>query len=326
MKELVQKLHVTDYAYSEELEALNFDSYADWISKNLHAPLDYLSGERAEKRKNLKSFWPSCESFITFIFSYHDTKFSLLNYYKKNTDNNLKIASYSLGFQGEDYHFYLMEKLNEIGNYLKEKYDLEFQLALDIHPVLDRDLASRSGLGWYGKNSMLISKKHGSFTIIGSLLLSKKIPEMWPRAMEVDHCGQCRKCIDHCPTEAILENERKIISSRCISTFTIEEFKLDSVPDEKMDLSSGYIFGCDICQDVCPWNQRLMRQGLYQEVEFNQKQLEILEFFKVGSSKEVQNKIEGLSNGEYKKKFFKTSYFRSGKRGLLKNLIFYNKD
>lgn len=325
MKDLIQKLHVTDYAYSEELEALNFDSYKDWIEKNHHGPLTYLSGERAEKRKNLKNFWPECESFITFLFSYHDTKFSLLNYYQKNTDNNLKIASYSLGFKGEDYHFYLMDKLNEIGNSLKEKYGLEFQLALDIHPVLDRDLANRSGLGWYGKNSMLISKKHGSFTMIGSLLLSKKIPEMEERKVETDHCGQCRKCIESCPTEAILDGERKIISSRCISTFTIEEFKLDSVADEKMNLSSGYIFGCDICQDVCPWNKRLMRQGLYQEVEFNQKQLEILEFFKKGSSKDVQVRLESLSNSEYKNKFFKTSFFRSGKRGLLKNLIFYNR-
>jgi epoxyqueuosine reductase len=172
---------------------------------------------------------------------------------------------------------------------------------------------------------MFISKKHGSFTLIGSILLNKKL-SMPEGKLDTDHCGQCTRCIDNCPTSAIDPETRTIISKDCISTFTIEEFKLETISSEKMDLNSGYIFGCDICQNVCPWNLRLERNSKIEKTIFNQEQLELVNYLLVPPVTELQKSIEALSNNNYIQKFKNTSFERSGKRGVLKNLIFYLKN
>ena len=231
-----------------------------------------------------------------------------------------------MGFEGEDYHNLIRAKLIGIGDRIKSEHKLDYKLTLDTHPVLERDLAMRAGLGWFGKNSMLISTEHGSFFIIGSLLLNKKLEGLKDKVtVEVDHCGQCTRCIDACPTEAIDIETRTIKAVDCISTFTIEQFKIDSIPSPKMNLKGGEIFGCDICQDVCPWNQRIDRMEKFKRVTWTDGQKKILNFFMLRPVDEVHREIEGMSGKEFERFFEGTSFSRSGRRGLLKNIRLYLK-
>lgn len=323
--EWLKELDVLDFGYTEESIPQSTHQFNTWIENEKHGPLAYLTGERQEKRQDIKNHWPEFQSALVCLFSYHSVHSELNELTKSHPDwNGLKVASYTLGFQGLDYHDFLKIKLVAIGERLKAEYQLEYKLTLDVHPVLERDLAYRSGLGWFGKNSMMINTQHGSFLIIGSLLLSKKLPISLEVA-DTDHCGQCNMCVEACPTNAIDAATRTIIAKDCISTFTIEQFKLDTEPTPKMDLTSGFIFGCDICQDVCPWNKRLDRLENREAVIWTQDQKKILNFFMLKPVQEVYGQLDKMSNGEYAKYFEKTSFSRSGKRGLLKNLKLYLK-
>lgn len=314
---------VADFGYTEESIPQTIEAYNIWVAKGIHAPLHYLEGERQLKRQDLKNHWSEFQSALVFLFSYHPTHYELQELTKNNPNwNGLKVASYALGFEGEDYHEILRLKLEGIGEKLKADYQLEYKLTLDTHPVLERDLAMRAGLGWFGKNSMLINRNEGSFFIIGSILLNKKL-NIAIRPVETDHCGQCTRCIDACPTEAIDPLTRTIIAQDCISTFTIEQFKIDSVPSAKMDLASGAIFGCDICQDVCPWNKRVDRKQDFPRVNWTQVQHKILDFFMLRPVSDLHQDLEQMSGGEFERLFRRTSFSRSGKRGLLKNIRLY---
>lgn len=319
--DLLSNLGIVKYAYTEESKALHFHSYKAWLDQKHNGPLIYLEGERGEKREDLKKFWPDFQSAMVFLFSYKDTKKKLAN------ENNLKqkIASYTLGFEGFDYHYVLKEKLNTIAYTLtKNNPELKFQISLDVHPVLERDLALRSGLGWIGKNSMLINREEGSYFIIGSLLFNQKFS--FPiKKLETDHCGQCTRCIDACPTNAIDGELRTIRAQDCISTFTIEQMKLDTIPSAKMDLTSGYIFGCDICQDVCPWNKKVLNNIAFNNV-FTDMQNLILKYFCIPNPQDLKNELESISDRQFRKKFVRTSFERSGKSGILKNIFFYIKN
>ncbi len=317
---------VVDFGYTEDPIPTTLEYYNQWVSSNLHAPLHYLEGERQEKRQDLKNHWQEFQSAVVFLFSYHPTHIELQRLYQNDPAwNGLKLASYTLGFEGWDYHDLLRKKLEEIGERLKVEHELEYRLTLDTHPVLERDLAKRAGLGWFGKNSMLIHREHGSFFIIGSLLLNKKL-ELKKKSYETDHCGQCTRCIDACPTEAIDPETRTIIAKDCISTFTIEQFKIDTVASDKMTLREGTLFGCDICQDVCPWNKRVDRQKTFPVMNWSSQQQKILDFFLLRPTNEVHQSLENMSGKEFERLMDKTSFARSGRRGLLKNIRFYLKE
>jgi len=311
---------VVDYGFTQEAVPETLGHYNDWVGKGAHRPLDYLEGERKEKRQSIKVHWNEFQSAVVFLFSYHHSHQSLQSFYSEEKNwNGLKIASYTMGYEGEDYHHLLKKRLNEIGTFLQTQYPgLEYKLTLDTHPVLERDLAFRSGLGWFGKNSMMINRHHGSFFIIGSLLLNQTIQEE-NVSVETDHCGQCTACADACPTKAIDPESRTITAKDCISTFTIEQFKLDTVPSEKMDLKSGWIFGCDICQDVCPWNKKVDRAYKLGR-SFTEGQKAIVDFFLSQDKEKLKDQLEAMTEGEFRRKFSGTSFERSGRRGLLKNL------
>jgi epoxyqueuosine reductase len=312
----LEELRISEWGYTELSLPINYNKFSEWVTKGHHLPLNYLADHRMDLRADLKNFYPEFESALVFLFSYNEARKILDNHYKSKHSNGLKIASYTIGFDGEDYHLVLKEALNNIGNTLKSNdSQLEFKLSLDIHPVLERDLAMRAGLGWQGKNSMFISRKSGSFFIIGSLLFNKKLSSE-VKLLDTDHCGQCTRCIDACPTEAISVDTRTIVAKDCISTYTIEEFVDPKVPSEKMDLSSGFIFGCDICQDVCPWNKRLDRAQEEKKLVVSTKQAKIINFFLSPSPLEVTEAIKSMSNNSFKVFFDKTSFLRSGKRGI----------
>lgn len=311
--QFLSSLGVVDWGYTESSTPFSYDHFDKWVNQNEHLPLTYLSDHRKTLRKDLLNVYPSFQSALVFLFSYRPTKKWMLE------NNRHEIAAYSLGFEGEDYHHTLQIKLNQIFD--KIYFDgLERFISLDAQPVLERDLAYRAGLGWFGKNSMLINQKEGSYFIIGSLLLNKKLPLSTP-PFDVDHCGTCNACIEACPTSAIDPNSRTLIAQKCIATFTIETFK-DQEPPQGLDKSRGEIFGCDICQDVCPWNKKPLLKD-ESKLDLRPALTFLKEWFYQFSKEELYQKLDSMTGRGLKRALFGTAFDRPGKIGWLKNLKAY---
>lgn len=317
-RELLEKLQIVDWAYTDELEAHSYDHYDQWVLAGHAGPLNYLVDERKSIRKSLSDYRRDIQSALVFLFSYAPTK-KALNQQKLESP----MASYVLGFEGKDYHHILRDSLSELFCEVQKQYpDLETKISLDTQPILERDLALRAGLGWFGKNSMLINRNEGSFFILGSLLLNKKLP-INKRAVEVDHCGSCTRCITACPTNAIDPETRTIRAKDCISTYTIEQFHPTPAP-KGMSMGNGEVFGCDICQDVCPWNEKQLESIEYSPQALSNKSNELLDYFSRRPKNEVIEDLEQLSNRGYRKLFSGTPLERTGRIGMLKNFQAYN--
>lgn len=300
--EKLKEIQVIDWGYTEELQARTYEAYSNWVEAGYFEPLKYLADDRKNKRKDLSLVFPKAQSALVFLFDYRAAK-----NYQENIKPENRIAAYTVGFDDEDYHYWIKAKLDQIASELNFR---DYNISLDVHPVLERDLAYRAGLGWFGKNSMLINRNYGSYFIIGSLILHDKLNLNTPE-IDVDHCGNCRKCIEACPTNAILENSRTLDAKKCISTYTIEVFK-ESEPPEGYPVQSNEIFGCDICQEVCPW---VNKNHLNDPIESSW----LIDFFN-RSQREIYEEVSGWSNKDFKLKFKNTSLERLGKKGLLKNL------
>ena len=271
---------------------------SEWLEKKYHGEMKYMENY-FEQRLNPALLVPDAKSVITL----------LLNYYpQEHTQNSdYQISKYALG---KDYHSVIRGKLNEMLNLLKAKYgNIEGRGFVDSAPVLERTWAVKSGLGWIGKNGNLITKKNGSFFFIATLIVT--LPFQTDSAFQNDYCGTCTQCIDECPTEAILPN-KVIDGSKCISYFTIEYKNEESVPSLFSEKLKGWAFGCDICQDVCPWN----RFSIFtQELDFKPLP-QILNF----SNSDWEELTE-----EMFKKIFKDSPLKRAKYSNFKRNIFINK-
>ena len=316
---------IVEWGYTQEDQAVSHSRYQNWIRQGQQGSLNYLTGERATMRASLSRYYPSFQSALVFLFDYSREKKGLDAVFKLEEGNNLKMGSYAMGFGGKDYHLTIREDLHWMGMRLKEKYsDLDFKLSLDVQPVLERDLAWRAGLGWMGKNSMLIHREHGSFVILGSLLFNKKLFPEHKAVVEVDHCGTCRDCVDACPTEAIEPTSRTLMAEKCISTFTIEHFKDDVLPPAGYHKKANWFFGCDICQDVCPWNGKPLSSRLAHSFD---KALEksLLQFFLTRSVATIVEELGNMSNKGFVRLFKETVFARTGRIGLLKNLQLFKR-
>lgn len=209
-----------------------------WLEENRHGEMRYMENY-FDKRLDPTKLVPGSQSVISL----------LLNYYPDEIQNqqSYKISKYAYG---RDYHFVIKAKLKEMLASLQEKIgDFHGRAFVDSAPVLDKAWAARSGLGWIGKHSNLLSKKTGSFYFIAELIVDLELEYDTP---VTDHCGSCTACIDACPTNAIYE-PYKVDGSKCISYFTIE--LKDELPTAFKNTFKDWMFGCDICQDVCPWNR-----------------------------------------------------------------------
>lgn len=308
--EFLKSLGVLDWGYTEEPVPRTLEFFESWTENNQHGPLNYLSDHRKDLRRDLRHVFPEFQSALVFLFSYQETKKWMLE------NNQHSVAAYTLGFEGEDYHRALKERLTKISEKLVVE-DLKTFFTIDAQPVLERDLAYRAGLGWFGKNSMLINRREGSYFIIGSVLLNQKLP-VETASIDVDHCGQCTACIDACPTNAINVGTRTIEAQKCISTFTIEIMK-DAEAPAGFDKSRGEIFGCDICQDVCPWNRKPL-QRITSALKLQDKFLFVKDWLFDQSREKLKGMIQAESNRGLRKKLFGTAFDRPGKEGWLKNL------
>lgn len=209
-----------------------------WLNSNKHGKMEYMENH-FDKRLNPTLLVDDAKSVVSLLY----------NYYPSQTQNTEapKISKYAYG---KDYHEVIKEKLNEFLHTLKEKIgDVNGRAFVDSAPVLDKAWAKKSGLGWIGKNANLINKQQGSFFFIAELIIDLELVYDGPIN---DYCGTCTRCIDACPTEAIVE-PFVVDGSKCISYLTIE--LKDAIPNEFKDKMDNWAFGCDVCQDVCPWNR-----------------------------------------------------------------------
>ncbi len=231
-----------DYCGIAKAERLNADAdrLERWLYKGLHGTMKYMENH-FELRVNPCQLVPGARSVITLLLNYFPGKQQ-----EKGTPN---ISKYAFG---KDYHEVIREKMKTFLDLIKSEIgEVNGRGFVDSAPVLERSWAQKSGLGWVGKNGNLITKKNGSFFFIATLITDLQLEYDDPYAK--DYCGTCTKCIDACPTEAILPG-KVINGSKCISYFTIE-LKDMLIPQEMKGKFDNWAFGCDICQDVCPWNR-----------------------------------------------------------------------
>lgn len=211
-----------------------------WLNGNQHGQMHYMANH-FEKRTDPTLLVPGARTVISLLYNYYPSEL-------QPTAHNYKISKYAYG---KDYHYVLKHKLKSILFFIQEKIgQVEGRVFTDSAPVLERDWARRSGLGWTGRNAMLIHPKAGSFFFLAELIIDLELPADPPIK---NYCGTCKKCIEACPTEAISEEIPHVDGSKCISYFTIE--LKDALPIEYKGKFKDWIFGCDICQDVCPWNR-----------------------------------------------------------------------
>ena len=220
--------------------APDFERFLDWARRGLAGEMRYLTDHRADVRADLENLLPGLKSVISVGMLYGRSGGG--------------IAGYALG---EDYHLVMRRGLETLAARLSAFAEFEWRVCVDTAPVLERSVAREAGLGWIGKNTCLISQEKGSYFLLGELLTTLEIET--DAALDVappDRCGTCTRCIEACPTRAIvpsMDGGFELDARACISYFTIE--LRGSVPEEYRAAIGGNVFGCDICQDVCPWNR-----------------------------------------------------------------------
>ena len=274
-----------------EEEAPRFEK---WLNEQKHGQMAYMENHY-DKRLDPRLLVPGAKSVVSL----------LLNYYtdEHQVGGAPKISKYAYG---TDYHFVIKEKLKQLFQILQEEIgEINGRVFVDSAPVMDKAWAGRSGLGWMGKNTNLINKKVGSFFFIAEMILDLKLDYDTP---VTDHCGTCTACIDSCPTGAL--TPYNIDASRCISYLTIE--LKDQIPSEFQNKMDDWSFGCDICQDVCPWN-RFSKP--HNEPLFEPRS-ELLEFTK--------KDWEELTETTFDIIFKNSAVKRTRYKGLKRNLAFLN--
>ncbi|UNY99262.1 tRNA epoxyqueuosine(34) reductase QueG [Zhouia spongiae] len=210
-----------------------------WLGKNMQGEMHYMENH-FDKRLDPRKLVEGSRSVISM----------LLNYYPEEVQKDPEAPKISKYAYGTDYHFVIKDKLRQLLNFIQEEIgEVSGRAFVDSAPVMDKAWAAKSGLGWIGKNSNLLSKQVGSFFFIAELIVDLELVYDSP---VTDHCGNCTACIDACPTQAIVE-PYVVDGSKCISYFTIE--LKNEIPQDVRGKFDNWMFGCDICQDVCPWNR-----------------------------------------------------------------------
>ncbi len=267
----------------------------NWLDKGYHSNMSYME-RNLEKRRDVREILPDAKSVISLGLNY---------YVEGEYSANFEKGKVSRFAWGKDYHYIIWEKLEKLIFELK-LIDNKFEAKsyVDTGPVMDKAWAVRSGLGWQGKHSNIINSKIGSWFFIATIITNYDLDES---KIVTDHCGKCTACIEACPTDAIVE-QYIIDSNRCISNLTIEN--RGEIPSEFKNKFDGWIFGCDICQEVCPWNQKFSAETKIEE-------------FVNGENREIElQSVSKLTNSEFKKKYFSSPIYRARAKGLKRNAKF----
>lgn len=215
------------------------DTLRRWLDAGMHGEMEWIA-KRFDEREDVRRYLQGARSVISVALSYHVELPPV-------PEGHGRIARYALG---EDYHKHLKKRLHVVADGLRGLADCETKACVDTAPVLEREWAARAGIGWQGKNTCTIDPKLGSYLLLGEIITTAKLT---PDASAVDRCGTCTRCLDACPTDAIYE-PYKLDATRCISYLSIEH--RGELPDPT--LIDDWLFGCDICQEVCPWNRKAL--------------------------------------------------------------------
>ena len=280
----------------------HYSTFENWLAQGHHGTMDYLASERSRvRRADPREILPECKSILVLATPYnppHTTR-DHETLHPEGPGIRGEIASYAWG---DDYHEVLPARMKELVEFIEEQVGspVKNRWYTDSGPILERDLAQRAGIGWIGKNTCLINPKHGSYFLLSEILLDLVLEPDPP--FITDHCGTCRRCIEACPTDCILP-DRTIDATHCISYLTIE--LKEDIPAELRDKIGNWVFGCDICQTVCPWN-RFAGEG---DAAF-------------GDQNPIHSLTEELSVSrmEFNQRFRHSPIKRAKRRGYLRNV------
>ncbi len=296
VEEKVKQLGFSLVGFSEASKLnVETENLAKWLGKEYQSNMGYME-RNFEKRKNVREILPNAKSVISLG----------LNYFVKgkHSEDSTK-GKVSRFAWGKDYHFIIWDKLDElIKSLMSIDENFDAKSYVDTGPVMDKAWAVRSGLGWQGKHSNIINPKIGSWFFIATIITNYNFSVS---KIVTDHCGKCTACIDACPTDAIVE-PYVVNANRCISNLTIEN--KGDIPKEFKNKFDGWIFGCDICQEVCPWNQRFSTATKIDE-------------FTNGENREIElQSVSELTNSTFKNKYVTSPIFRAKAKGLKRNAEF----
>lgn len=266
----------------------------EWLKRGYQGKMSYLENY-FDKRLDPTLLVPGAKSVVSLVYNYYPKK-------DLGKDSDFKIAKYAYG---EDYHFVVKDKLKTLLSHLNETIgEVNGRAFVDSAPVMEGAWAQKSGLGWVGKNSLLLNRSAGSFFFLAELIIDLELEYDSPTK---DYCGTCTACMDACPTDAIAE-PYVVDGSKCISYFTIE--LKDEIPNDVSGKFENWIFGCDICQDVCPWNRF---SSPHNESRFDPSPT--LENMKSDDWKEITEEV-------FKSVFKNSAVKRTGLKGLQRNIRF----
>lgn len=284
----------------------HISTYENWLDAGRHASMDYLAREDARTRRADPCLILSeCASILVLAYPY-DSALTPSPSPEGRGELIGKISAYALT---DDYHLFLKEKLQNVVAYIEAEvgHSIPNRWYTDTGPILERDLAQRAGLGWIGKNTCLIHPKLGSYFFLAEILLGIPLPADEP--FESDHCGTCTRCLDACPTQAILPN-RTLDANLCISYLTIEN--KGEIPEELRPQLGNLIFGCDICQQVCPWNRKTGKRESRKTGEQENRKT-------ISPTQPLLTEL-ALTPQEFNKKFKNNPVKRAKRRGYLRNV------
>jgi epoxyqueuosine reductase len=278
-------------ALTEEGERLG-----EWLARGFHGQMSYMARD-PQRRADPRLLLPSAKSVVSVA----------LNYFRPEKHSDApevgKISRYAWG---DDYHDVLRDKLKSLLEWIRERAPgVEGKICVDSSPMMDKAWAARAGLGWIGKHTNLITKEFGSWVFLGELLLSIELD--YDSFVEPDHCGKCRACIDACPTQAIIE-PYQLDATRCISYGTIE-LREAELPEPIRSNLESWVFGCDICQDVCPWS-RFSKETAEERFEPRESVVE----------PRLPEMVE-MSQEEFSTRFRKSAIKRAKLAGLKRNAL-----
>mgnify|MGYP001208029719 FL=1 len=288
------------FAKADSLED-ETEKLQQWLDKGYQATMGYME-KNLHKRKDVKEILPSAKSIISLALNYYTPEqHSIANEKGKTSQPVGKVSRYAWG---KDYHLIIWQKLDELETTLKKlEPELQTLSYVDTGPVMDKAWAVRAGIGWMGKHTNVINPNIGSWFFIASIITNY---EFNYSEMITDHCGTCTACIDACPTSAIVD-DYVVDANKCISFQTIEN--KNEIPNELKGSFDNWIFGCDICQDVCPWNQKFSMLTSIDEFYPQNKELNYDEVLK-------------LDNQTFKERFAESPIKRTKIKGMQRNVKF----
>ncbi|MCS7251741.1 MAG: tRNA epoxyqueuosine(34) reductase QueG [Anaerolineae bacterium] len=280
--------------------SLFFDRYEKWAQTGGAATMTYLTRPDAiEKRRDLRNLWPEARSIIVTAMNYYAGEHP-----PPDDQPRGRVARYAWG---EDYHEVIGDRLRALLEFLNQEahQPVRGKIYVDTGPVLEQAWAVQAGLGWIGKNGLLIHPRFGSYLFLGVLLIDLELEPDLP--FPFDHCGTCTQCIEACPTSCI-RPDRTIEAERCLSYLTIE--RREGIPEDLRPAIGDWLFGCDICQEVCPWNQRFARPT--QEPAFQPRE---------GIARMLLREVLQMDEAAFRARFRRSAIRRAKWRGLVRNAL-----